>query len=156
MPLVDIELGLDETERAIQDTAHKFAEEVLRPAGEELDRLADPSDVSAPGSPLWKVFEKHRELGLADLESEAGDLSPIQRARVRAILNEEFGWGDSGLAISLGAWSSGSAAPTTATSAAGRSPSPTTEAIRSRSASRTSEAQSCGRIAPQHWTATST
>ncbi|UCE85435.1 MAG: acyl-CoA/acyl-ACP dehydrogenase [Deltaproteobacteria bacterium] len=102
MPLVDIEVGLDESERAIQDTAHKFAEEVLRPAGRELDQLADPSAVSAAGSPLWKVFEKHRELGLAELDTVGGDLSPVQRARVRAILNEELGWGDSGLAISLG------------------------------------------------------
>jgi alkylation response protein AidB-like acyl-CoA dehydrogenase len=102
MPLTDIEVGLDEAERAIRDTAHKFAEEVLRPAGAELDRMTDPLDVIASKSPLWKVFDKHRELGLAELESADSDLSPLQRARVRAILSEEFGWGDSGLAISLG------------------------------------------------------
>ena len=28
----------------MRDTAHKFAEEVLRPAGVELDRMTDPAD----------------------------------------------------------------------------------------------------------------
>jgi hypothetical protein len=49
MALVDIEVGLSEEERGVRDTAHKFAEEVLRPVGTELDRLADPADVVAPG-----------------------------------------------------------------------------------------------------------
>ena len=52
MALVDIEVGLTEQERAIADTVHKFAEEVMRPAGVELDRLADPADVTRPDSIL--------------------------------------------------------------------------------------------------------
>ncbi len=47
MPLVEIEVGLTDLELAIRDTAHKFPAEVLRPAGEKLDRMADPADVSA-------------------------------------------------------------------------------------------------------------
>ena len=39
----DIELGLTDDDRAIWETVHRFAEEVLRPAGRELDRLV-PSD----------------------------------------------------------------------------------------------------------------
>ena len=70
MPLVDIEVGLTEQQLAVCDVAHKYAEEVLRPAGSQLDRLEDPADVIAPDSVLWDVFEKHRALGLADLESE--------------------------------------------------------------------------------------
>lgn len=102
MPLVDIEVGLTEQQLAVRDVAHKYAEEVLRPAGSQLDRLEDPADVIAPDSVLWDVFEKHRALGLDDLESMDTDLSPFQRAQLRAIINEELGWGDSGLAISLG------------------------------------------------------
>jgi alkylation response protein AidB-like acyl-CoA dehydrogenase len=102
MPVVDIEVGLGESERAVRDAAHKFAEEVMRPAGVALDRLVDPAEVIAPGSPLWTVFDRYRELGLDDLDGAGGDLSPVERARVRCLVLEELGWGDSGLAISLG------------------------------------------------------
>jgi alkylation response protein AidB-like acyl-CoA dehydrogenase len=102
VPIVDIEVGLTDAERAVGDTAHKFAEEVLRPAGTQLDRLADPSEVNAPGSVLWDVFDKYRELGFDALESAGQELSPTEAARIRCVINEELGWGDSGLAISLG------------------------------------------------------
>jgi alkylation response protein AidB-like acyl-CoA dehydrogenase len=101
MSLVDIEVGLTDQERAIVDTVHKFAAEVLRPAGVELDRLEDPSQVIAPGSVLWEVFEKYRQLGIEDLDSEEAGLSPVERARMRAMINEELGWGDSGLAVTF-------------------------------------------------------
>lgn len=98
----DIELELSEQARAIRDTAHRFAEEVMRPAGKELDRLADPADVIAKNSILWDVFKKHQEIGLSNLEMETASLPPLERARIRALVSEEMGWGDSGLAISLG------------------------------------------------------
>ena len=47
MPLTDIEVNLTDEAQAIRDTAHKFAEEVMRPAGAELDRLPTPP-TSAP------------------------------------------------------------------------------------------------------------
>lgn len=100
--ITDIEVGLSEPERAIRDTAHRFAAEVLRPAGKVLDALADPQDVIASNSILWDVFKKYREIGLADMESATMELSPVERARLRALTSEEMGWGDSGLAISLG------------------------------------------------------
>jgi alkylation response protein AidB-like acyl-CoA dehydrogenase len=101
MPLTDIEVNLSDEAQAVRDTAHKFAEEVLRPAGAELDRLPDPADVSAKGSVLWDVFERYRELGFDALESGESELGPAEAARLRCIVNEELGWGDSGLAISL-------------------------------------------------------
>lgn len=100
--ITDIEVGLSEPERSIRDTAHRFAEEVMRPAGKKLDALADPQDVIAKDSILWDVFRKHREIGLADIESATLELSPFERARLRCLTSEELGWGDSGLAISLG------------------------------------------------------
>ena len=69
MLLPDIEVGLSEEARAIRDSVHKFADEVLRPAGTQLDRLVDPADVIAPGSVLWKVFDGYRALGLEAMES---------------------------------------------------------------------------------------
>jgi len=102
MPLLDIEVGLSEEERAARDTAHKFAEEVLRPVGTRLDRLADPAQVIAADSPLWEVFERYREIGFDALEAASADRPPEMAARMRALVNEELGWGDAGLAISLG------------------------------------------------------
>ena len=101
MGLVDIELGLNDQQREIRDLAHKFAEEVMRPAGRELDRLADPAEVIAEGSVLWDVFEKQREFGLHDLEGATAALEPAERVQLRCLISEEMGWGDSGLAISL-------------------------------------------------------
>jgi alkylation response protein AidB-like acyl-CoA dehydrogenase len=100
MPLVDLEPNLTESERAIQDTVHKFAEEVMRPAGRALDKLANAEDVIAKDSVLWDVFAKNRELGLDDLEEQ--ELTPLEKARIRCLVSEELGWGDAGLAISLG------------------------------------------------------
>jgi alkylation response protein AidB-like acyl-CoA dehydrogenase len=100
--LPDIEVGLTDQERAIRDRAHRFAEDVMRPAGRALDQLADPADVIAPDSILWNVYEKHRESGLGDVEEATAELSPLERARIRALVSEEMGWGDAGLAISFG------------------------------------------------------
>ena len=56
MGLEDIEVGLTAQERAIREHAHRFAADVMRPAGETLDRLTDPADVIARDSVLWTVF----------------------------------------------------------------------------------------------------
>ena len=52
MAITDIEVGLSDEQRSIRDSARKFADEVLRPAGIALDRLPDPAQVIAPDSPL--------------------------------------------------------------------------------------------------------
>jgi alkylation response protein AidB-like acyl-CoA dehydrogenase len=104
MTLPDIEVAFTDEERAIRDTARRFAEETLRPVGAALDRLPDPAQVIARDSPLWGVFDRYRELGLAVLDDVGvdGEVSLLQRARLRFLVCEELGWGDAGLAISLG------------------------------------------------------
>jgi alkylation response protein AidB-like acyl-CoA dehydrogenase len=102
MPLAEIEVGLTDHERAVRDAVHKFAEQVMRPVGARLDRMSDPRDVVAPGSPLFEVFERYRALGLQDADGADPDTTPLERARIRCLVNEELGWGDSGLAIGLG------------------------------------------------------
>jgi len=102
MASIDYEVELTEGERAVRETAHRFAKEVMRPAGVKLDAMADPEDVIAKDSILWEVFKKHRALGLADLRAPNPHLTPAQQARLRCIIGEEMGWGDSGLAISFG------------------------------------------------------
>ena len=102
MASIDYEVELTDGERAVRETVHKFAEEVMRPAGVVLDAMADPRDVIAKDSILWEVFEKHRALGLDDLTAPNSDLAPAHQARLRCIISEELGWGDAGLAISFG------------------------------------------------------
>jgi alkylation response protein AidB-like acyl-CoA dehydrogenase len=103
MPMLDLDVELSEEERTVRDLVHTFAAEVMRPAGIKLDGLADPADVVAPQSILWEVFRKYRALGLEAYSDPANDeVTPMQRARLRYLIAEEMGWGDSGLAISFG------------------------------------------------------
>jgi acyl-CoA dehydrogenase len=94
------ETPLAEEERAVQETLHRFAKDVLRPLGTELDKMT-AEQVVAPGSPYYSVFPEFAKLGLdpALLTS----LPPDMALRIESIISEELGWGDSGLAVSLGA-----------------------------------------------------
>ncbi|MFO1198108.1 MAG: acyl-CoA dehydrogenase family protein [Burkholderiaceae bacterium] len=89
-----------DVERATWEVAHRFARDVMRPAGVKLDKLA-PEDVIAQDSILWQVFAAFAETGLGAVGA-ATDLTPSEQANLRCIVSEELGWGDAGLAISLG------------------------------------------------------
>ena len=95
-----VEEGLSAEGQAILDTIHRFAADVMRPAGIELDKLADPADVIAPDSILWDVHKKYRQLGVYQLSS-AEQFEPGELSLLTALISEQLGWGDSGLAISL-------------------------------------------------------
>ncbi len=84
MSTVQIDPGVREEVKTVIETAHRFAEEVLRPVGAELDKLTDPADVIAPGSPLWPVFDRYRELGLTDMASPELGLSPAEQAYLQS------------------------------------------------------------------------
>ena len=99
--MTDIDIGLTDEDRAVRETCHQFALEVLRPAGRELDRLPDPADVIAPNSILWQVFDQYHRLGIGKLAADP-KLDAIAKARLMCIINEELSWGDVGLAITLG------------------------------------------------------
>ncbi len=57
LPLSGLEEPLSEMEQFVQDTAHRFAEEVLRPAGPVIDEMS-AEDAIAPESPLWKSWPR--------------------------------------------------------------------------------------------------
>ena len=99
MAIAEFELTYTDQEEAVWDTVHRFADEVMRPAGAQLDRL-DPEQVIAPDSVLWTVFRKYQDLGFEELDSNP-ELHPLVRARLKYLIYEEMGWGDAGLAISL-------------------------------------------------------
>ncbi len=93
--LAGLDSDLSEEELAIQQACHRFAEEVLRPIGAELDTLT-PEQVIAPDSKLWTVLRQASELGLSVMNM--AELPARERARIMAIATEEMAWGDVGLA----------------------------------------------------------
>ena len=101
MSSIDIEVGFSQEDAEIRDVAHKFAEEKLRPAGVELDRLVDPAEVIAEGSVLWDCLKTYHSIGIGAVVDDQ-EMEPIRKARLMAAINEELAWGDVGLAISLG------------------------------------------------------
>jgi len=89
-----------EEESAIQQSVHRFARDVLRPIGRQLDKMA-PEEVIAPGSPYWVAMMESAMLGMdPQLISQ---FPPETAVRIESVIGEELGWGDAGLAISLGA-----------------------------------------------------
>lgn len=91
---------LSEEERAVQASAHRFAKELLRPIGRELDKLGAEAAI-APGSPYWTVFREAEKLGLGP--DFFAQFEPATAIRLESLIGEEMGWGDAGLAISLAA-----------------------------------------------------
>ena len=58
-----LEADLTEEEQAIQEVAHRFAKEVMRPIGEELDKMT-PEEVVAEDSPLHDYMRQIQESGI--------------------------------------------------------------------------------------------
>jgi alkylation response protein AidB-like acyl-CoA dehydrogenase len=95
-----LEAPLTEVQSSIIDVVHRFAAEVMRPAGMKLDRMT-PEEVAAKGSLAWQVREQIAALGLGP--SAMASMDPADLAVLQPMIWEELGWGDSGLGISIGA-----------------------------------------------------
>ncbi|MFZ6048752.1 acyl-CoA dehydrogenase family protein [Pseudomonas sp. CR3202] len=98
--LSGFDTGLSEEEQSVQDAMHRFARDVMRPLGREIDRL--PAEQAyQPGSPFWQYHAEFQKLGFSP-EAMSG-LEPSQAARLEGIVVEEMAWGDAGLTVSSGA-----------------------------------------------------
>lgn len=91
---------LTDVEAEFQQTLRKFALEVMRPIGRKLDRMT-PEQIIADDSPYWEFRKKYLELGIE--LSALFEMPPLERSRLFCIIFEELGYGDGGLAISVGA-----------------------------------------------------
>jgi acyl-CoA dehydrogenase len=100
LQLTGAEPPLTREEQYAQDRVHRFAAEVMRPIGQQLDRMT-PEEVIAESSPLWNVHKAFGQLGLG--VDWILKFKPEQMAKMFCLVFEELGWGDAGLAISLGA-----------------------------------------------------
>jgi acyl-CoA dehydrogenase len=96
--LTGFETPMSEEELAVQAGVHRFAKDVLRPLGMELDRMT-AEEVIAPGSPYWSVFAEFAKLGLDP--TMLAQLPPEIAVRMESLINEELAWGDSGLTVTL-------------------------------------------------------
>jgi len=99
LQMTGAEPPLEKDEQDLLDGVHRFAAEVMRPIGEQLDRMT-PEQVIGQDSPLWQVFEGFGQLGIGVDELLA--FEPAQAAKMLCLILEELGWGDAGLASSLG------------------------------------------------------
>ncbi|MCK9516742.1 MAG: acyl-CoA dehydrogenase [Ottowia sp.] len=95
-----IEPPLSDVAREFQSTLRKFAVNVARPMGQKLDRMS-AAEVIAHDSPFWGFRKEYLDLGV-DLRILA-EMPPLERSQMFCILFEELGFGDGGLAISIGA-----------------------------------------------------
>ena len=95
LPLSGLEAPLSEMEQIIQDNMHQFAKEVLRPVGQQMDRMT-PEEAVAADSPLWGVLKQASDFGLN--VKTLLELEPNERSRLMLIAAEEMAWGDAGLA----------------------------------------------------------
>jgi acyl-CoA dehydrogenase len=100
MDYCDMDLALTDEDRSIKESAHKFAETVMRPVSIQLDKMT-AERVIAPGSPYWDFMKKAYKLGyhkLAFPEVVGGaGLTPFQIA----LAMEELAWGSFGLTLAL-------------------------------------------------------
>src|ERR1035437_3280196 len=101
-PYLELDVNFPPEIAELKDAVHRFAKNVLRPAAIALDGLADPQQVIAPDSILWKFYRSAYQLGYhaAMIPTEFGGLG-LHGLGMHVFL-EELGWGSAGLAISLG------------------------------------------------------
>ncbi len=96
---------ISEDETLLKEEVHRFAEEVIRPASIEIDRMPlneYPEKVVKKDSPYWRVLKEWKKLGYHRgpvPEMFGGEGLP---ARMVHILVEEVAWGSSGFSIAFG------------------------------------------------------
>ena len=96
MSYFDINLDLGWEEKAIRESSHQFAAEVLRPASIEIDKLS-AEEAIAEDSPFWDALAQCYKLGyhkaMLPTKIGGGGLTPVQGH----ILLEELMWGSIGI-----------------------------------------------------------
>ncbi len=98
--VLKFEPPLPEKIATFQAGLRAFALQAMRPVGTALDHM-NPADAIAEDSPFWAFRKQYLGLGI-NLETLAG-LAAEERALFLSIAFEELGYGDAGLAVSMGA-----------------------------------------------------
>lgn len=93
------EIGLSETASMLHQNLHEFAKDYMRPIGQALDRMK-AEEVIAKGSPFWDFREGYAKFGIN--VDALSTFPPEDIPNIFAVVFEELGYGDAGLAISTG------------------------------------------------------
>ncbi len=88
---VPFNMALSEEQRELRDWAHGFAENVVRPAGEEWDEREETP---------WPIIQEAAKVGLYGFEGIAQFFSD-PTGLTMPIVNEELFWGDAGIGMSI-------------------------------------------------------
>ncbi len=88
---VPFNLALSEEQRELRDWAHGFAENVVRPAGEEWDEREETP---------WPIIQEAAKVGLYGFEGIAQFFSD-PTGLTMPVVNEELFWGDAGIGMSI-------------------------------------------------------
>lgn len=92
---------LPELTREFHATLRGFAQQIMRPTGIALDTIDRPDALLDADSPFWQFREQYLELGVGLQTLDA--VEPTELPLLLCIIFEELGWGDAGLASSVGA-----------------------------------------------------
>lgn len=93
------EIGLSETASMLHNGLHDFAKNHMRPIGQALDKMK-AEDVIAEGSPFWDFRKGYSQFGI-NMEALT-TFPPEDIPTIFAVVFEELGYGDAGLAVSTG------------------------------------------------------
>jgi acyl-CoA dehydrogenase len=84
-------LELSQDQKDIRDWAHGFAENVIRPAGEEYDEREETP---------WDIIKEAAKIGMYGFESIAQFFADPSGLTL-PLVNEELTWGDAGIAMAI-------------------------------------------------------
>ncbi|MBI2875776.1 MAG: acyl-CoA dehydrogenase family protein [Candidatus Tectomicrobia bacterium] len=93
-----IDFSLTEEQRAIQKMARDFAEREIRPKAVQYDRALDPKECFP-----WEIVRKGGQLGFNTMEVPKSYGGPGFGDLEMALVCEELGWGDAGVATTFAA-----------------------------------------------------
>ncbi len=100
MGILNLEVELNSEQKALVETAKRFAAEIMRPAGTALDKMS-PGDVADKRSVLWSVYSQYHEIGFHKLiipKALGGlEVDPLSWT----LIIEQLAYGDAGLCESL-------------------------------------------------------
>jgi alkylation response protein AidB-like acyl-CoA dehydrogenase len=104
MSYADLDLNLTDEQKIMRDMVEKFAMEVVRPAGIEMDKISDPAEAIDSSSILWSTIKQYRELGLhkRDMPEAVGGLGEELDPMSMILAGEALSYADTGLSTTLG------------------------------------------------------
>jgi len=104
MSYPELDQNLTDEQKMLQQMIEKFAMEVVRPAGIEIDKIADPAEAINESSPVWSTIRQYRELGLhkRGMPESVGGLGGQFDPMSMILAGEALSYADTGLSTTLG------------------------------------------------------